>query len=207
MSKEKILHNVANALKRNPIPNDKGTYRDIILPVEKDKIAEYKRMQIANRAKLIECSEVEISSRINEILKNEGLESILTPANLSSLKLEGKVIAYDKKLEELKDELFSTDCAVLEADYGVSNLGIICVVSSHHQPRLLSLITKCCIVLLKKERIMGNMSEVLGDIKEQYPQALPSNILFIAGPSRTADIELQVVFGVHGPQKTYVVLY
>ena len=42
MSKEKILHNVANALKRNPIPNDKGTYRDIILPVVMAKIAEYK---------------------------------------------------------------------------------------------------------------------------------------------------------------------
>lgn len=207
MSKEKILHNVSNALKRNPIPNDKGTYQDIILPVEKDKIAEYKRMQIANRAELIECSEAEISSKINEILKKEELGSILVSSNLSALQIEGNVIAYDKQMEELKDELFSTDCAILHADYGVSNLGIICVVSSHEQPRLLSLITRACIMLLKKETILGNMSEVFGAIKEQYPQALPSNILFIAGPSRTADIELQVVFGVHGPQKTYVILY
>ena len=34
----------------------------------------------------------------------------------------------------------------------------------------------------------------------------PSNILFIAGPSRTADIELKTVFGVHGPQQVYIIL-
>lgn len=207
MSKEKILHNITNALKRNPIPNDKGTYRDIIVPIEQEKVAEYKRAQIANRAELIECSEVEISQVVNEILHKEGIQSVLVPNNLSHLHLQSKRVNYDKPMEELKDELFSIDCAILEADYGVGNLGIVSVVSTHNQPRLLSLITRCCVILLKKEKILSNMSEVFSAIKEQYPQVLPSNILFIAGPSRTADIELQVVFGVHGPQKTYIVLY
>lgn len=207
MSREKILHNVANALKRNPIPNDKGVYREIIVPIEKDKIAEYKRAQIANRAELVECSKDAIPQVVNEILQKEEVQSILVPKNLSHLELGAKKVAYDKPMEELKDELFSTDCAILEANYGVSNLGIVCVVSSPEQPRLLSLITRCCVILLDKQKILGNMTEVFVSIKEQYPQALPSNILFIAGPSRTADIELQVVFGVHGPQRTYVVLY
>lgn len=207
MSKEKILHNIQNALKHNPLQNEKGAYCDIIIPIEKDKIAEYKRAQIANKAELIETSEGEIPQVVNEILQKEGFESILVPKNLSHLPLQIKKIDYDKPMEELKDELFSTDCALLEADYGVSNLGIISLVSSPTQPRLLSLITKCSVILLKKEKILSNMSEVFAEIKKQYPEVLPTNILFIAGPSRTADIELQVVFGVHGPQKVYIILY
>lgn len=207
MSKEKILHNVENALKHNPMVNERGTYRDIIIPIEKDRIEEYKRAQIANKAELIETSEGEIAKVVNEILQKEDLKTILVPKNLEHLSLQAQRVDYDKPMEELKNELFSTDCAILEADYGVSNLGIISLVSSPAQPRLLSLITRCCVILLKKEKILSNMSEVFSAIKKQYPEVLPTNILFIAGPSRTADIELQVVFGVHGPQKVYVILY
>lgn len=207
MSKEKILHRVEEALKKNPLKNESGTYREIIVPIEQDKLAEYKRAQLANRAELIECSKEQISEVVNEILQKEGVQNILVPKNLSSLSLNVQRVDYDKPMEELKDELFNTDCAILEANYGISNLGIVCVVSTPEQPRLLSLITKSCIILLNKEKILGNMTEAFAEIKKQYPQALPSNILFIAGPSRTADIELQVVFGVHGPQRTYVVLY
>lgn len=207
MSKEKILHNVENALKHNPMVNERGTYRDIIIPIEKDRIEEYKRAQIANKAELIETSEGEITKVVNEILQKEDLKTILVPKNLEHLSLQAQRVDYDKPMEELKNELFSTDCAILEADYGVSNLGIISLVSSPTQPRLLSLITRCCVILLKKEKILSNMSEVFSAIKKQYPEVLPTNILFIAGPSRTADIELQVVFGVHGPQKVYVILY
>ncbi|RDU68218.1 lactate utilization protein C [Helicobacter cholecystus] len=207
MSKERILHKVQDALKKNPIQHESGSYRDIIIPIEQERITEYIRAQRANKAEVIESEESQILKVIEEILQKEKIESILVPTSLAYLELSVQKINYDKSIEEMKDKLFNIDCSILQADFGVSNLGIVSVISSPTQARLLSLITRCNIILLKKEKILGNMSEVLQTIKAQHPNILPSNILFIAGPSRTADIELQVVFGVHGPQSVYIVLY
>ncbi|ANV98362.1 hypothetical protein BBW65_05920 [Helicobacter enhydrae] len=207
MSKATILRDISNALKQNPLSVEKAHYTDIIIPVEQDPIAEYKRLQALNRAVVIECSKEEIASKINEVATKENITETLIPQSLMHLDLSIQKVCYDKTMEEMKDILFEIPCSVVEADYGVANLGITSMVSSSNQPRLASLITRCCVILLDKNKIKPNMSAVLCDVKAKYPQALPSNILFIAGPSRTADIELQVVFGVHGPQVVYVVLY
>lgn len=207
MSKEKILHNISKALAHNPLQNEKATYQDIILPVEQDKIKEYKRLQEFNKAEVFEITEKEIPQTLQTIFQKEKITQTLIPSTLENLDFSISTLTYNKPMEELKNELFQIECGVLEADYGVANLGVIALTSSQTQPRLLSLITQYCIILLKKEKILSNLSEVFSNIKKQYPDILPSNILFIAGPSRTADIELQVVFGVHGPQKVYVILY
>lgn len=208
MSKTKILQNISKALAQNPIPNQRATYTDIIVPVEQDKIKEYKRLQEFNKAEVFETTQDQVIQVLQGILQRENITRALIPPTLQDeLNLSIPTLVYDRPMEEIKDELFSVECGIVEADFGVANLGVIALASSQAQPRLLSLITKHCIVLLKKEKIKSNLSEVLSEIKKEHPHILPSNILFIAGPSRTADIELQVVFGVHGPQKVYVILY
>ncbi|WP_027327210.1 LutC/YkgG family protein [Helicobacter pametensis] len=208
MSKAQILQNITNALKHNPIPNQRASYTDIILPVHQDKIQEYKRLQEFNKAVVFDIQEAEISQTLHNIFQDEQISQVLIPPSLQKrFDFSIPTLIYDRPMEEIKDELFSVPCGIVEADYGISNLGVVALTSSHIQPRLLSLITQHCIILLQKERILGNLAQALTEIKKHHPMILPSNILFIAGPSRTADIELQVVFGVHGPQKVYVILY
>ena len=72
---------------------------------------------------------------------------------------------------------------------------------------MLSLAPNLCIVLLKKDRVKNSLVSALNALKVDQNGKLPSNILFIAGPSRTADIELITVFGVHGSQKAHLILY
>lgn len=208
MSKQRILSSISKALQSNPQKPEHAVYQDIIVPIEQDRIKEYKRLQSFNKAEVFEVSEEQISQSLQEIFHREAISKALIPPTFQNRFDFGiPTLVYDQQMEQLKDELFSIECGIVEADFGVANLGVMALTSSSNQPRLLSLITKHCIMLVKREKILANLSEVFKEVKKSHPQTLPSNILFIAGPSRTADIELQVVFGVHGPQKVYVILY
>lgn len=207
MSKETILANVKDALKKNPLQSENGVYTDILKPIETGILKEYKRGQEANKAILIESSKDELVNTIKSILEKENIKQVLLPESLKDIDITQEKVIYNKPVDELRDTLFKVECGIFEANYGVSNLGLFSVASSHDQPRLLSLITKYNIVLLKKENIKENLATTLKAYKEANNNKLPSNILFIAGPSRTADIEFKVVLGVHGPQIVYLILY
>ena len=41
---------------------------------------------------------------------------------------------------------------------------------------------------------------------ERWQEGMPTNVLLISGPSKTADIELVLTFGVHGPKELIVLI-
>ncbi|CZE51478.1 LutC/YkgG family protein [Campylobacter geochelonis] len=174
-----------------------------------DLLSEFKTRVAENRAFVIECDRSEIEEKINEIIKKEEVKNLLYPVNLpidvEKVDISTK-FAFDNEIENFKERLFEYDFSIIQARMGVSSHGVFCVASSKEQPRLLSLTPKVCVVLLKKENMTKSMSGALNQIKEEDGR-FPTNIIFISGPSRTADIELITVLGVHGSQIVYVILY
>jgi len=63
----------------------------------------------------------------------------------------------------------------------------------------MSLVPPVHIAVLDAKNIHRNMTEAME--KEGWADGMPTNALFISGPSKTADIELVLVFGVHGPKE------
>lgn len=155
------------------------------------------------------------SENLKEILCNcdldcelEAVQNALKQANLQSYAL----LPYTQSVDSMRDRLFGISASIVQARCGIADLGVIALSSNENAPRLSSLITNICIYLLDKNHIVPNMLEGIKFAKEYErkrsgSEVLPSNIILVAGPSRTADIELQTVFGVHGPRKTYTVLY
>jgi len=59
---------------------------------------------------------------------------------------------------------------------------------------------------VKATQICMTLGEALTMMKGSGGADLSPTITFITGPSRTADIELTLAIGVHGPQELYVII-
>ncbi|HZN40001.1 MAG TPA: lactate utilization protein [Planctomycetota bacterium] len=101
-----------------------------------------------------------------------------------------------------REELFTADLGVTAAQWAIAETGTLVLVGDEERHRLASLLPPVHIALLPHSRILGNLGEALKTLARPLSPA----VTFITGPSRTADIELQLVIGVHGPRELHVVV-
>ena len=205
MNREAIISSTKMALQQNKLSTLEKQYKNLLKNAPGSILEEYKAMQSANKAILVESSDVVDSIRniLHDLDSKKIIYTLDLGIDISMLNNEFAISPYNKSVEGMRDELFSTDTSIIRAVCGIADVGVFGLASRSKHPRLASLITKNCIVILDKNNIVQSIADGVNMLKDCGD---PSNILLIAGPSRTADIELQTVFGVHGPQQVYIIL-
>jgi L-lactate utilization protein LutC len=116
---------------------------------------------------------------------------------------EGKRIAVSTSTYS-KDDLFTVDVGITSVQAAIADTGTLVLDSSVERNRLVSLIPPIHIAILDASQIFATLGDVLAAL--QTGEELNPAITFITGPSRTADIELTLTLGVHGPQELYVII-
>jgi L-lactate dehydrogenase complex protein LldG len=96
------------------------------------------------------------------------------------------------------------DVGITTAEYGMADTGALVVLASAQEARLLSLLPPVHVTILETSRILTGLDELFTVMPD--PGALSSSMVFIGGPSRTADIEQILTLGVHGPREIHLVL-
>jgi L-lactate dehydrogenase complex protein LldG len=91
---------------------------------------------------------------------------------------------------------------VSRALYGLADTGSVVLASSPDEPRARSLLPAVHVTLLAEDRLLPGLPELF----EALGDELPSALAIVTGPSRSADIEQELVVGVHGPAEVHVVL-
>lgn len=117
---------------------------------------------------------------------------------------EGKRIATSDAPPATKD-LFNFDVGITKAQAGIAETGTLVLDSSVEHNRLVSLVPPVHIAILDAAKIYGTLGETLAALQTTGQELSPA-ITFITGPSRTADIELTLAIGVHGPKELYVII-
>jgi len=97
-----------------------------------------------------------------------------------------------------KHEMAQCDLGITEADFLLPETGTLVLRSSAEKPRAVSLLPRVHLAIVTPAALRADMHQVFEEAKDSH------YLVFITGPSRTADIELTVTLGVHGPKSLYV---
>ena len=98
----------------------------------------------------------------------------------------------------------SADFGITSADYALSNTGTLVMIAGPENARLISLLPPVHIALIPANCLLTSLDELYTLVPK--PADRSSSMVFITGPSRTADIEQILVRGVHGPRDIHVVI-
>lgn len=115
------------------------------------------------------------------------------------------LVAYDAPVEDFKDQLVSgIDACVTTTRGAIAETGSLVVVPDMDEPRLSSLLPPIHVALLNACDIADNLAQIME--AQGWAAAMPTNLLLISGPSKTADIEQTLAYGVHGPKELIVLV-
>jgi L-lactate dehydrogenase complex protein LldG len=117
---------------------------------------------------------------------------------------QAELIAYGEPVEAVKKTLFEVDAGITVAAGAVADTGALILRPGIHEPRLMSLVPPVHIAVLDAADIYTSMAAAMQ--KMQWAEDMPTNLLMISGPSKTADIEFTLTFGVHGPKALIVII-
>jgi L-lactate utilization protein LutC len=98
----------------------------------------------------------------------------------------------------------SADVGITSADYVLADTGTLVMLSSPNEARMISLLPPAHIAVVQSSRILTGLDELFSVLPR--PADIASSMVMITGPSRTGDIEMTLVRGVHGPGEFTVVL-
>ena len=114
------------------------------------------------------------------------------------------LVTYQEPVETFKEILFQIDVGVTSTRGALADTGAIVLWPTVQEPRLLSLVPGVHLAVLDADTIYDSLAAMMA--AENWAAGMPTNALLISGPSKTADIEFTLVFGVHGPKELILLI-
>ena len=106
-----------------------------------------------------------------------------------------------------REEQLASEIGITCAQWGIAETGTLVLESARERHRLASLLPPVHVALLPARALLGTLGEALAAVRTSTGAPASRTITLVTGPSRTADIELTLVVGVHGPRELHVLVH
>ncbi len=221
-SREKILNkirqatSVPSALPNLPDETDQLLQQKIDdqIPKSKDTLMD----QFKNELEALSAEfylvndQAEIPSLIHKLFRDSDYKKFVISDNQDCQSIAEKIInidsnfsfitATDLKGNQRKDELADISVALVKASFAVADIGSLVFPYDENGTSLPHFLSDCVFALVERKQLLPNQFELFTKI--DYDKS--KNMVFMAGPSRTADIEKVLVLGAHGPRRLIVIM-
>ncbi len=220
-NRELFLKTVRGALGHNPgaAPprpesrpmRDEACFREVAVD-NPERVARWVERAKSNGMTVHRTDAAGINAAVNAILSEQNIKSIMLNFSDGRLAPMGEFLqarAYQIHRWGEPDcaaMAFECDAAITDCRYGMADSGAFLVWSDAGFGRSTTLTIPLHIVLVPASRILPDLIDAMPRILGDNAGQMPSNVVVINGPSKTGDIEMKLVTGVHGPKYLYAIV-
>lgn len=181
-------------------------HTDLGLPELFTKRAEENKMHVTGVAV------GQLAAEVAAFLRSQNCKSIAMPGSAFLEKVGLYRGLKDAGLEVRRwgemtlDEAYDVDCGVTDVYCAVAETGSLVVRSSPEHGRSISLVPNVHVAVLEPKNFVADLVDLFEKMKADGVAESGGATHIITGPSKTADIEMNLVVGVHGPRVVQVFL-
>jgi L-lactate dehydrogenase complex protein LldG len=218
MTKTAILNGIRRGLRRGPLPSDQTA-------MLQGRLAQHPRHLIPARSRLPHAEQVSLFVRnvekeFGSVTRVPDLDAVpgavtdyLAAQNLPQSVVMAphpdlQAIPWSARplLEIREGRAQATDAVSVQHGFaGVAETGTLMLPSAPERPVTLNLLADTEIVVLRESAVVGAYEEAWDKLRTTMG-GMPRNVMFVTGPSRSADIEQTLELGAHGPRRLHIVL-
>jgi len=122
--------------------------------------------------------------------------------SLTGLDWAGRALAVKTGAPGIDDQVSLTPVFA-----AIAETGTLMVTSGRQTPHTLNFTPETQIAAVRADQLVATMEDGWDRLRDAYgPGVMPRALCFITGPSRTADINLTLYLGAHGPRNLHILI-